>query len=362
MIKPKSARFTIALLLFNAAFFISCPAFAEIKYPNVKPTGFVQFWAWYDETAGPNHGDDLEVARARAGIKGNLSPNTDYLVLTEWGRLTYDDPASLLDAWVNLKVNPALNIKLGQTWYKFSLSATAPLPSIPFIYRPEVVDGIWLPMGRNGSYGYDKGVELWADLKDKKIPWGYVFSVTNGNGLRYFENNGKKDFVGRLYLEPKKDLKLGVSGFYGYSRVAIISNLNREEKKDLPEYAWGYDISYTKQKFRFIYEYLEGLYEGYLEQSGTETFHTATNKPRGWYAMCGFKPLSWIEFPVQYAWYEKDSVKSDTGLETITVGVTWTLKKKTLNNIKLNYIIRSAQANYGSKPRNMLAFQAQLVF
>ncbi len=354
-------RYVFSFIL-SAALPCVCRADDAVRYPTIKPCGFIQGWAWYDKTAGAIHGEDFEIARARFGIKGNFSANTDYLLLTEWGRLTYDDPATLVDAWVNLKVNPALNIKIGQTWYKFSLSGSEAIPNIPFIYRPEVVDGIWLPMGRTGAYGYDRGIELWGDFKNSILPLGYVFSVTTGAGLDHFEDNGKKDFVGRLYIEPKKDLKLGMSGFYGYSRVSVVSNLLREEKVDLPEYAGGVDVSYKQKHFRVIYEYLEGLYEGYLDANAQETFQVATKRPRGWYGMFGFKPLSWIEIPVQYAWYEKDAVKSDTGLESITVGVTWFLKEGTLNNVKFNYIIRSAEPNYGSKPRNMLALQLQLVF
>jgi len=360
-INKKIFIFFIFVLL-RTSFCFSAEADTKAKYPKITPFGYTHLWAVYDRTPGPARGDDYQIARARVGLKGNLTPKTDFMILTEWGRLTYNDPVSLLDAWVNYKVNPGFNIKLGQTWYKFTLSGTTTLPTIPLIARPEVVDGIWLTMGRNGSYAYDKGIELWGNFKDAKLPWGYEFFITTGTGLNRFEDNNKKDFSTRLYLEPKKDLRLGLSGFYGWSRVEITSNLNSEKKKDLPEYAYGIDLSYTQKHFRFVSEALQALYEGYLETNGLETFHTATKKPRGWYAMFGLKPLSWIEIPVQYAWYESDSAKSDTGLKTITLGITWFLKEKTLNNIKINYLIRSAQKNYGSKPRNKFIVQAQLAF
>lgn len=334
----------------------------KVTYPNVRPFGYTHLWAVNDRTPGPAYGDDYQIARARVGVKGYLTHHTDYMVLTEWGRLTYNDPVTLLDVWVNYKVNPGFNIKVGQTWYKFTLSGSAPLPTIPFIARPEVIDAIWLPMGRNGSYSYDKGIELWGDFRKTELSWGYVFSVTAGSGLDQFENNGKKDFTGRLYIEPIKDLKLGLSGFYGWSQTEITSNLNTEEKKDLPEYAYGVDISYNHKYFRIITEALQALYEGHIETNGAETFSLVTKKQRGWYAMVGFKPLSWIEIPVQYAWHESNYVNSDTGLRTITVGLTWFLKEKTLNNVKINYLIRSAQRNYGSKPRNKFMVQVQLAF
>lgn len=358
--KRITLSFIFILLIVNICY--SKDEDIKIKYPNVKPFGFIQLWALYDRTPGPTYGDDYQIPRARVGIKGYLTPNTDYMILTEWGRLTYNEPTTLLDAWVNFKANPAFNIKVGQTWYKFTLSGSLPVPTIPFIFRPEVIDGIWLTMGRNGSYGYDKGIELWGNFKEGKLPWSYVFSISTGPGLNRFEDNDKKDFVGRLCIEPKEGLMLGGSGFYGWSRTEIASNLGDEEKKDLPEYGYGLDLSYTQKYFRFTFEALQALYEGRLDVNGAEIFSIATKKPRGWYAMLGFRPLSWIEIPVQYAWYESDSVKSDTGLETVTLGITWVLKEKTLNNVKFNYLIRSAQKNYGSKPRNKIVLQVQLAF
>ncbi len=329
---------------------------------TINAFGFTHLWAQYDNTAGKTHGEDLKIARVRLGVRGNLNSRIDYMFLSEWGRLTYNDPATLLDAWFNLKVNSAVNIKVGQSWYRFSRSGTEILPKIPFILRPEVIDGIWLSMGRNGNYGYDKGVWLWGNFLETKFPWGYIFSVTTGAGLDHFDDNEKKDFTGRLWLSPLEGLELGVSGFHGYSQVDVVSDLGRNEERNLPEHAYGVDIAYNSGKFRVVYEYLQALHEGFSEVNGVERFQFPTQKPRGWYAMVGFKPLSWIEIPVRYAWYEKDSEISNTGIETVTVGLTWFLKEGTLNNIKLNYIIRSAEENYGSKPRNKVALQVQLVF
>jgi len=349
--------------LIGLSFAVCFDSIAEdIHSPTIKPFGFIHAWADYDNTIGSNYGEYYRIARARLGATGNLSPDFTYMILTEWGKLTYNDPVTLLDAWINLKVNPGFNIKIGQTWYKFSLSGTSTLPTLMLIDRPEVVNGIWLNMGRNGSYAYDQGIELWGDFKQSKHPWGYIFFISNGTGIDNFDDNGKKDFTGRLWVKPREDLQIGISGFYGYSRVDIVSNLNREEKKDIPEYAYGFEVAYTKEKFRFIYEYLEGLYEGYLDINGAEMFQLATKKPRGWYVMAGYKPLPWIEIPLRYAWYEKDAVGSDTGIHTITTGITWFLKEGTLNNIKLNYTIRRAETNYGSKLKNRIALQLQLLF
>ncbi|MFH1339143.1 MAG: porin [Candidatus Omnitrophota bacterium] len=330
------------------------------KVPNIKLFGFSHIWARYDKTRGPNYGEDLTVARARVGLRGDLVSNINYTVLTEWGRLTFNDPVTLLDAWVNFKVNPGLNIKIGQFWYMFTLSGTEILPKIPFIIRPEVIDGIWLPMGRKGSYGYDKGIEIRGNSEEGILPWGYIFSITTGTGLNKLEDNDKKDFAGRVWFEPLKGLRLGASGFRGWSRVEMTSDLGRMDKEDISEYAYGFELSYNQKYFRIISEYLKAHYDGFLRQEGAEIFSLSTQKPWGWYAMFGWKPLPNIEIPVRYAWYENDSTMSDTGLSTVTLGLTWYIKGD--NNIKFNYYIRDPEQNYGSKLGNLIAVQAQVVF
>jgi hypothetical protein len=356
----KLVLFILFLLLLNRAY--SQEVNNQSQYPNIKPFGYTHLWALNDRTPGSSYGDDYQIARARIGAKGDLDADTNYMILTEWGRKTLTYPVTLLDAWVNFKINPAFNVKVGQTWYKFSLSGTTTLPTIPFVFRPEVVDAIWLPMGRNGSYSYDKGVELWGSVKESALPWDYAFFITTGTGIKRFADEKPPDFVGRVCVEPVKDFRAGVSGFYGWSRVEMISGLGRIDRENIPEYAYGTDISYNHKYFRVISEYLQALYEGYNEVDGVETFSIGTQKQRGWYTMFGFKPLSRLEIPIQYAWYEKNYVNSDTGLQTVTVGLTWFLKENTLNNIKINYQIRSAENNYGSKPRNRFITQVQLAF
>ncbi|MFH1760768.1 MAG: porin [bacterium] len=239
----------------------------EQQCPTVQLCGFTQAWAQYDETAGSSHGGDAFIPRARIGIKGDLLPAVNYMVLTEWGRLTFDDPVTLLDAWINLRLHQLCNIKIGQTWYKFSLSGTTPLPEIPFVFRPEAVDAIWLPMGRNGLYSYDRGVEISGSAGTEGMPWGYIVSVTAGPGLAQFEDNDEKDFTGRLWFEPVPRFRVGASGFYGWSSVDVQSNLGSVETMDIPEYAYGFEASCKHGSFRMIAEYLQGRYDEYGQSS-----------------------------------------------------------------------------------------------
>jgi hypothetical protein len=365
MLRIKKLRqfFANGLFILSIIFCSQISLFAEQEntYPNISLTGFTQYWGKYNEKKGRDHGEDFSWPRARIGVKGDLNELIDYMFLSEWGRLTYDDPATLLDCWINFKVDPKLNIKLGQTWYKFSLSGTTPLPKIPFVFRPEVVDAIWLPMGRVGTYSYDRGIEVSGQDLTGDIPYGYTCSITAGSGLDHFEDNDKKDFSARIWIEPIEGLKIGSSGFYGWSKTKVSSNLNNSLISDISEYAYGYEASYQKDKFRVIGEYLQARYDDYYHTYAGETFTLAAQKPGGWYLMVGAKPTWWLEVPIRYASYKKNISQEDTELSTITFGLTWTLKKESLNNIKINYLIRDAEKNYGSKPENMSIVQIQLM-
>ncbi|MBN1621748.1 MAG: hypothetical protein JW871_04060 [Endomicrobiales bacterium] len=350
--------FVISFIISYSILYVPCYAQSG-NYPTVKLTGFTHLWWQYDNNA--DYDVTQKLARARIGITGNMSPKINYLFLTECGDLTLMEPCTLLDAWVNFKLRDSLNIKIGQTWYKFSLSGTEILPKIPFIFRPRVVDHIWLTMGRNGSYAYDKGVEVWGNFKDNNMPWGYIFSVTAGSGLYYFDDNGKQDLAGRIWINPVQGLKIGASAFKGSSSVKITSSLGSTKAVDIPEYAGGVELCYKQSFYRLMAEYLQGYYDNYSSKSALETFSTSSVKPKGMYIMAGFKVHPRLELPVRYDYYEMDSNQQDAGLGTTTIGITWLIKKETLNNVKINYIIKDAQKNYNLNSDDMLAVQIQLM-
>ncbi|MFH1415440.1 MAG: porin [Elusimicrobiota bacterium] len=328
--------------------------------PTIKPFGFTHLWWQYSDN------DDFEVTknlkRARLGALGNLTPDMNYMVLSEWGDGTYFHPFTLLDAWVNYKIDPAFNIKVGQTWYKFTLTGTGTLPKLPLINRAQAINSIWTNMGRKGSYAYDKGVELWGNMKCHGKPCGYFLFVTGGTGLDNFDDNGKLDYCLRVFKSPTECLQIGASGFMGSSRVDLTSSLGSIVEKDVAENAMGVDISYKKNKLRLICEYLQANYESSSELEAGQTYTIAEQKLMGMYFTAGYMVMDAVEAVARYDMYDPDADQSESSIHTLTLGITCSLKGNALNDLKVNYTTCSVDDNYGAKPADVVAVQMQLAF
>lgn len=335
------------------------------SYGKFKFFGFTHQQFIYDKTAGENHGSNYRSARFRLGIIGNPTEKIDYFLLTEWGRLTRYDPVTLLDAWIQYTFSPLIKIKLGQTWYKFSLDGTVPLPDNPFIIRPKVIDGIWLSMGRNGNYSYDKGIEISGESKINNLGWGYIFSVTTGNGIddHQFDDNNKRDLCGRIYFRPTKFFQIGASGFYGYSRTEATANSGTTKEVDVSENAFGFEAKYQIDKFRLIAEYLKGHYDDVSKTENGITYDLTKTTPRGYYITGGILIKEWLEFLLRYDYYEENSSLSKTGLKTTTLGLNFYFhRNNNRNKFSINYLFRNPEDNYSSQVEDYIIVQFQLMF
>lgn len=140
----------------------------------------------------------------------------------------------------------------------------------------------------------------------------YAFGVVNGSGPNKSDNNGKKDWVGRVaftlpsdYNSWLRELKLGVSYYKGYNNLANttsnavvqIANSTRA----------GFDINYTHLPFSVAYEFAQGKDDTFtgLATAATASSPTFVRKSRGQYLNFGY---TWGE---QFLASEKSLAKYD---------------------------------------------------
>jgi len=326
----------------------------------ISPFGFAQFWYSYDGNSAQASQEQLKVQRFRLGGFGTVAPRLSYLVNTELadGNPTAGGTVSLLDASATYAFHDLLNLRVGQDWYRFGLSSNWTLFEMPFILRSEAVDGIWLPMGRRGSFGYDRGFFVFGASKEGPLPFSYSASLTGGAGVNAADTNKQKDFVGRLTLTPLKDLSLGASLFNGFSRVNSV--LNAAQQPDLHEHGFDVELLYSfADRFRAWGEYLETFH------SGSDSDGIAPMKRRGFYLAAGVSPMERVELRLRYAFYDADTYSQDSIVRTWSFGTTYRIKD--YSNFKLDYMIRDAQWNYaavtgGAHLENILLAQLQLWF
>ena len=140
----------------------------------------------------------------------------------------------------------------------------------------------------------------------------YAFGVVNGSGPNKSDNNGRKDWLGRLALTVPADynswlreLKLGVSHYRGYSNlvnttsnaVVAVGGSNRT----------GVDINYTHLPISITYEYAQGRDDAFTTAAATASSATPlfVRNSRGQYLNFGY---TWGE---QFLASEKSLAKYD---------------------------------------------------
>lgn len=139
----------------------------------------------------------------------------------------------------------------------------------------------------------------------------YAFGVVNGSGPNKSDNNGKKDWLGRVavtvpsdYNSWLRELKLGVSYYRGRNNlVNITSNAVVQFARSNRA---GFDINYTHLPFSIAYEFVAGEDDTLQSASNaTSTSGTYKKKARGQYINFGY---TWGE---QFLSSEKSLAKYD---------------------------------------------------
>jgi hypothetical protein len=140
----------------------------------------------------------------------------------------------------------------------------------------------------------------------------YAFGVVNGSGPNKSDNNGKKDWLGRLaftlpadYNSWLRELKVGLSYYRGYNNLVnttsnAVVQIGRSTRA-------GFDINYTHLPISITYEYAQGKDDGFngAAATATDTTPTFVKKSRGQYLNFGY---TWGE---QFLASEKSLAKYD---------------------------------------------------
>jgi hypothetical protein len=140
----------------------------------------------------------------------------------------------------------------------------------------------------------------------------YAFGVVNGSGPNKSDNNGKKDWVGRVaftlpadYNSWLRELKLGVSYYKGYNNLA--NTTSNAVVQIANSTRTGFDINYTHLPFSVAYEFAQGRDDTFvgLASAATVSSPTFVKKSRGQYLNFGY---TWGE---QFLTSEKNLAKYD---------------------------------------------------
>jgi len=316
--------------------------FSASAQENVKVSGFLQSGYTIDDNDANNN--TFYIKRARMSLSGNLfneSPKkVDYKL-----QVDFAGTPKLIDLWVKYAFNEHIGIQFGQakTPLAFENSEYAPV-KLEFIDYSLVTRNLAMA---NGCTGRDLGVQVYGKFfsQGDYSLLTYQAGFFNGNGINKSDDNNGKNLIGRVMINPVKELTF--SGYF----LSRLGNHQRYGDLGTPYGAdhfsrTGFGANYDSKKIYARTEYIWG-YNGGYKQSGA-------------YAQAGYKVSSDLNFGVRYDYYT-DDVDSSAKKDIITVAASYYPVKNL--RLQLNYTIQTSTNAAGDKTTaNGLNFLTTIIY
>ena len=211
--------------------------------------------------------------RAKLFFSGNIFRKIGF-------KISLDGTTSplLSDAYAYLDYIPHARVTLGQFKTPFSVEQLMSTGAIPTVNRSLVTNMIANPQQR------DVGAMLSGAYRMKGRPFGagYATGVFNGNGTNNVDDNNRKDWVGRAWINPfVSGLTLGGSWYSGETKNGTAS-----APKDRDHQRWGAEFEYDPAMVKGLkmmgeFEWERKYYDNYVSK---DIFNTATPNAFGKFA------------------------------------------------------------------------------
>ncbi len=232
----------IRLFSVAVAMSLSLPLFAQ---EGPKISGFLQ--TNYKADTDTLNNNTFGINRARLSVSGNLlkegEKKVDYRL-----QVDFAGTPKLVDLWLKFAFNNHFGIQFGQakTLLTYENSEYAPV-KLQFIDYSLAVK----KFAMDGNTGRDLGIQVFGKFFQKEgySLLTYQAGLFNGNGINKTDNNQGKDLMGRLMVNPIKELTLSAynlsrlgegSNTYNFSRTGVGANYDSDKLFARAEYIWGY--------------------------------------------------------------------------------------------------------------------------
>lgn len=300
---------------------------------NVKVSGFVQ--SGYTADDNENVNNTFYIKRARMSLSGNLLKEGEKKV--DWKmQVDFASSPKLIDLFVKYAFNDHIGIQLGQakTPLSYENSEYSPV-KLEMIDYSLVVRNLAMS---NGCTGRDLGVQLFGKFlpQDGYSLITYQAGLFNGNGINKSDDNQGKDFIGRIMVNPFKELTLSA---YNLSRMG-------ESKNPYNFARTGFGANYDTESLYGRVEYMSGYANG-LQQTGA-------------YALAGYKFNESLNAGIRYDYYTAN-VDGKAKSDHITAGVSYYPVKNL--RLQANYIFKmETDATSKTTNTNGVSFLATIVY
>ncbi|NPV82020.1 MAG: porin [Candidatus Aminicenantes bacterium] len=289
----------------------------------LKLSGFAQLLF----TGQNNAADTFSVRRARLSLDGRILKKLTFKVQADLTR----SPV-LLDALAEVLLDEKFSLRAGQFLVPFSLESTTSAGRLLTVNRSRVVD-LLAPGRDNNSAGRDIGLVVFGQFSI----FQYSLGLVNGAGINKKDDNARKDFAGRLIVNPARGFHLGLSVYNGRRLDAATStNLVRNR--------FGLEASFNFSFLHLVAEYIEGKDD--------------LTEKNGWYvqAALDLKPERY-QLVLKLDHFEPDRNLADQGTTVYTAGANWFLSPA--SKFQVNYEYHSQEAG---PDRSVLLLHLQVGF
>lgn len=321
----------------------------------IKLSGYVQERYTSSSQAGTH--DTFEAKRVRLGLAGDATTNVDFNILFDLAgsksaltsaTLTTSPTTSLatksanfakpllLDAAFGYKLSNGRKISIGQFKVPFGLESYTSDAALDTINRTAVTEAL-VPGRDNGSSGRDVGIQ-YSGVKplneDGSSQIEYYLGLFDGAGINVADDNGVKDFAGRVVWKPGVDgLSLGLAQ---YSGKATSANLNHNRT--------GAEAVYLHGPWTVKGEYIWAK--------------DAAVKKNGWYGTLVRQLNDSAQAVVRYDRLDPNTAAAGDATNTLTLGLNYFLNKDGYTRWQLNYEKHGEQGTQVKNDLLLAQFQA----
>lgn len=251
---------------------------------HFKISGFIQAAYFADFVDGKTDASYFRLRRARLSLAGKIVENERVGMADYRLQVDFAESPKIVDLWVRYRPFNQLGIQVGQFKIPLSIENSEYSPTkLEFIDYSLVVQRLVRMSSHDvtgiSSAGRDMGAQLYGGFFKKKgyNIVNYNLAIFNGCGINQKkDNNTSKDFVGRVMVNPIKDLTL--AGYYQYGEGNFNGLDGVESGKFVKYHRYGGGVAYNGKNAFARSEYIRGntgalVSEGAYAQAGWK-FHT----------------------------------------------------------------------------------------
>lgn len=282
----------------------------------------------------------FRIRRARLSFAGDIVRSDKFGVADYRLQVDFASSPQIVDAWVRYRPFRELGVQVGQFKIPLSIenSEYAPL-QLEFIDYSLVVQRLVRMSGDDvagiSATGRDCGVQLYGGFIPKEgfNMLNYNLAVFNGNGINKSDNNRSKDVVGRVMVNPLRDLT--IAGYYQYGEG------NFGESRYVRYQRYGGGVAYEGKHAFARAEYIAGI--------------TGSTSSDGAYASAGWKfttERSGSGFVGARFDYFDDNIHTSQREFNYTIGAAY--KPWQYLRLQFNYVIKQYQNHNRPLSHNLM--------